>query len=222
MELKTKRLRVIPLHIEQMALLCEGRDKMQAALGLVSDNDAEDEHAKADYQEMYQQCREHPEDYFWYTNWQIVLKDENKAIGSMHFHGPANARHEVEVAYGISGRYQKQDCAAEALKAIGEWAFSQNVYYLQTKTDPDNEHSKGTLGKCGFKQIGTGDKGLLFELEKPASAWMSIYMCLGMSIGMCFGLPLNNMAVGMCMGLAAGVALGAGLDADDRKKRKRD
>ena len=221
MELKTKRLRIVPLNTEQMAVLCEGQDELNASLGLTQNNVAEDDHLKAAFHEMYQQCCEHPKDYLWYTNWQIILKDENKSIGSIGFRGMANDKHEVEVGYGIDEKYRNQGYAAEALKVICEWAFSQNVYYIQAQTETDNEPSKKVLGKCGFKQVGDGDEGLLFELEKPASAWMSIYMCLGMSVGLSIGLSLNSMAIGMCIGLAVGVALGAALDADDKKTRKR-
>lgn len=222
MELKTKRLRIVPLNIQQMVLLCEGQDKLNAALGLAPNDAAQDDHLKAAFREMYRQCCEHPKEYLWNTNWQIVLKDENKSIGSIGFRGTANEKHEAEVGYGIDREYRNQGYAAEALKAICEWAFSQNVYYIQAQTEPDNEPSKKVLGKCGFAQVGDGDEGLLFELEKPATSWISVYMCLGMSVGLVIGLSFNNMATGMCIGLSVGVALGAGLDAEDKKKRKRD
>lgn len=222
MELKTKRLRIVPLDVQQMALLCEGQDKLNAALGLTPNNAAEDEHLKAAYREMYRQCCEHPKEVLWYTNWQIVAKDENKSIGSIGFRGTANDKHEAEVGYGIDEAYRNQGYAAEALSAICEWAFSQDAYYIRAQTEPDNEPSKKVLGKCGFKPVGDGDEGLLFELEKPASAYMSLYMCLGMCIGIGVGLSFNNMTLGLCIGLAVGVALGSSLDAEDKKKRKRD
>ncbi|MFA6308840.1 MAG: GNAT family N-acetyltransferase [Clostridia bacterium] len=222
MELKTKRLRIVSLNIEQMAQLCEGQNKLNDSLGLVPGNVAQDEHLQDAFREMHQQCCEHLKDYLWHTNWQIVLNEENKSIGSIGFRGPSNDRHEVEVGYGIDKNYQNQGYATEALKAICDWAFSQNVYYVQVQTEQDNEPSKKVLGKCGFKQVGSGDEGLLFELEKPASAWMPIYMCLGMSVGLSIGLSLNKMAVGICTGLVMGIALGTALDSDDKKKRKRD
>jgi RimJ/RimL family protein N-acetyltransferase len=222
MELKTKRLRIVPLNTEQMAFLCEGQDRLNAALGLTPNNMVVDDHLKAAFHQMYQQCCNHSKDYLWYTSWQIILKDENKSIGSISFCGTANDKHEVEVNYGIDEKYQNGDYADEALKVICEWAFSQNVYYIQTKTEPDDETLKRTLNKCGFKQVVSGDEELLYELEKPASAFMSIYMCLGMSVGLCMGLSLKQMSLGMCIGLAIGIALGVALDADDKKKRKRD
>lgn len=222
MELKTKRLRIVPLNIEQMALLCEGQDKLEAALSLALSGAGQDEHLKAAFEEMYRLCLEHPNDYLWYTNWQIILIDENKSIGSIGFRGTANEKHEVEIGYGIDEAYQNRGYATEALKELCEWAFSQNAFYIQAQTEPDNEPSKKALEKCGFEQVGKGEEGLLYELEKPASAWMSIYMCLGLSVGLCFGTAQNNIAIGMCIGMAIGIAIGTSLDAADKKNRKRD
>jgi len=220
MELKTKRLRILPLTTEQLEVLCEEQEKLNELLGLSQSNAEEDEHLKAAYREMYQKCCKFPGDHLWYTNWQIILKSENKSIGSIGFNGAPNSKYEVEVGYGISKQYQNQGYATEALKAICDWAFSQNAYYIQAKIEPENKASEKVLDKCGFKQIDNGDEGLLFELEKPASSWIAIYMCLGMSVGLSIGIAMNNIAIGMCIGLSIGVALGAALDAEDKKKRK--
>lgn len=222
MELKTKCLRIISLNIDQLALLCDGQSKVNTALGLTSYKTNRNEDLQAAYREMYQNCLSYPKEHLWYTNWQIFLKDKNISIGSIGFLGTANDRHEVEIEYSIHEDYQNKGYATEAVKALTEWAFSQNVYYIQAQTQPDNEPSKKVLAKCGFRQMEAKNENLLFELEKPASAWMSIYMCLGMSIGMCFGISFDNIAIGLSIGVAIGVALGLSLDADDRKKRKRD
>lgn len=222
MELKTKRLRILPLTTEQMALLCGGQEKLEAALGLSPSRARQDEHRKAAFEEMHRLCLEHPDDYIWYTDWLIILIDENKPIGHMEFKGTVNEKHEAEIGFTIDEAYRNRGYAAEAAGKLCEWAFSKNAYYIRAQTEPENEPAKKVLAKCGFKQLGESEKGLLYELEKPATAWMSIYMCLGMGAGLSIGLSLGSMAVGMCIGLAAGMALGAALDADDKKKRARD
>ncbi len=218
MELKTKRLRLVPLSAEQMALLCEGRDKQNKAMSLSSDEG--NLHAK--YCELHRQCRAHPENMLWYTCWQITLKNETKSIGIIGFCGPANDRHEIEVHYEPLINEQDPNEAAEALKAFCDWAFSKEIYFVRIKSEPGDETFQKVLEQCGFKQAGNEDGKLLFELEKPQTAWMSIYMCLGMSVGLSIGLSLDQMAVGLCLGLSVGLFLGLALDADDRKKRKRD
>ena len=84
--------------------------------------------------------------------------------------GAANEKHEVEIGYGIDEDFQNNGYATEAVKALCEWAFSGNVYYIQAQTEPDNEPSKKVLTKCDFKQMRVKNENLLFELEKPASA----------------------------------------------------
>ena len=42
-----------------MALLCEGQDKLEAALGLAPSGAEQDEHLKAAFEEMYRLCLEH-------------------------------------------------------------------------------------------------------------------------------------------------------------------
>lgn len=85
MELKTKRLRIISLSTEQMALLAEGQDKLDSALGLVPCGVMRDEHIRKAFAEMYKLCDDHPKDFLWYTNRQIVLKAENKSVGGIGF-----------------------------------------------------------------------------------------------------------------------------------------
>lgn len=222
MELKNKILKIIPLDVRQMALLCESRERLDEALGLAPSREVRDEHLEAAYAQMRDTCAEHEKEYRWYTNWQIVLRKENRAIGSIGFFGAPNAKGEVEVGYGIDEEYRSNGYASEALKLLCEWAFDNGAFFIGAQTEEDNSASKRVLEKCGFKSVGEGDEGILYELEKPASAYLSIYMCLGMSVGMCFGLCFDNMALGMCFGIAIGAALGSSLDAQDRKKRKRE
>ncbi|MDP3448061.1 MAG: hypothetical protein Q8S22_08410, partial [Eubacteriales bacterium] len=62
-----------------------------------------------------------------------------------------------------------------------------------------------------------------WEMERPASAWMAVYLSIGLAIGISFGQTLfDNMAIGLAIGLGAGIALGSGLDAQDRAARKRE
>lgn len=223
MELKTKRLKIIPLTAEQMAVLVDSQEKFECLLGLMPNGVRPDEHLHAAFHEMHELVCHHPSEYLWYTNWQIILRDENKAIGSIGFKGKPNARHEVEVGYGIYDAYQHQGYATEALKAITEWAFSkENVYYIQAKIELGNEASQTLLEKCGFKIICRNEDETLFEKEKPESFWMSTYMCIGIGTGMLFGSSFDQMPIGMCIGLSIGLCIGMALDAKDKENRKRE
>ena len=220
MEIKTKRLRLVPLDAAQMELFCLGQEKLDDAMKLAESKTVRDEHLDEAYAQMREACAQNPRTYFWYTNWQIILKEENRSIGSLCFMGEPDADGNTELGYGIDEPYRGKGYASEAVKAVSEWAFAKGAYYVSAQTQADNDASKRVLEKCGFKPAGVGEEGLLFELERPASANIAIFMCLGLSVGLCFGLCFDNMALGMCFGVAIGTALGAALDAQDRKKRE--
>lgn len=206
--IKTKRLILSPMTTEQLEVLIEK---------------TEDDVLKAAYSEMLNGVQNHAGKEKWYTNWTISLKESGIIIGGICFKGEPNQSKTVEIGYGINDEYQGKGFATEAIKAIMEWAFSQNdCYYIQAQTDENNIASQRVLEKNEFKKLGDGTEGLLWELEKPQSSWMSLYMCIGLSLGLCFGQMLyENSYLGMPIGMMIGVAIGAGLDAQDKKNRKK-
>ncbi|SDN76462.1 Protein N-acetyltransferase, RimJ/RimL family [Acetanaerobacterium elongatum] len=206
-QLKTKRLRIVPLTTEQLG---EYIKKPQA-----------DEHMAQALNEMYNGCVEHPKDWLWYTNWLIYLNSDNTPIGSLGFKGcPVNGA--VEIGYGIDEPYQNQGYATEAVKAMLAWAFGhQGVYFVTAETEKDNAASIQVLKKNGFAPAGEGKEGPLWELEKPVTSCMAIYMCLGFSVGLSFGAAFKNIGVGFSIGMCIGLALGAAIDAQDRATRER-
>ena len=83
--IETKRLRIIPLDSEQFALLLNGVHFMEDALRLTPSNETLDPHTRQAMTGQYQLAGKHPENFLLLTNWQIILKSENKAIGSACF-----------------------------------------------------------------------------------------------------------------------------------------
>lgn len=63
MELKTKRLGIIPLSINQMEQLCEWQNKLNSALGSATNNNIKDGRLHTAYSEIYNNCVAHPDDY---------------------------------------------------------------------------------------------------------------------------------------------------------------
>jgi len=204
-EIKTKRLRIVPMTTEQMQELLK---QPQA-----------DVHMDAAFHEMLNGCVKHPKDWLWYTNWQIFLRSDGTCIGSLCFKGgPANGS--VEIGYGIDEPYQNQGYATEAVKAAAEWAFSsESVYFIMAETEKDNQASIGVLKKNGFTPVGEGEEGPRCAKQKPDTNWLSIYMCLGLSCGVAIGSALENIGIGISIGLCLGVAVGAALDGHHKTMR---
>lgn len=157
-------------------------------------------------------------DEVWDIVWEVSKKDSATPLFKIRFDGKPNELREVvmtadEALWG-------NEYAAEALKQMCEWAFSNDsCYYIQAHINPDIQQQHELLSGAGFVLFGEENPDT-YELEKPASAYISIFMCLGLSMGMCLGLSFDNMAIGMCIGIAIGAAVGAALDHADKAKRK--
>ena len=119
---------------------------------------------KQAYLEMIEEmkkCRPYEE---WGSDWSIYLKT-GEEIGGIGFKGLPDKKGTVEIGYGIEPSYQNKGYATEAVAAIVKWAFTQEgVIYVQAQTDEKNEISKKVLLKNGFKEIGIGKEGPLFEI----------------------------------------------------------
>ncbi len=204
MTLRTKRLVLTPL---SDAVLKEKMERETCP------------HDRAAYAQMLDGCTAHPKERLFYTAWEISTKDGD-AVGDACFKG-APVCGEVEIGCGIGEAYRKQGYAAEAARALIDWAFGQeDVYFIMAECEEENPASARVLEKLGFAAAGDGAEGKRFELEKPATAWMVIFMSLGMSVGMCLGVASDNHSLGMCLGLPIGMAIGMALDAADKKKRQ--
>lgn len=203
--LKTKRLIIAPMSDTELHDLID-----QTA----------DEGLKQAYGEMLMGCESHPDKRLWYTAWKICLKESGKEIGSAGFKG-AQTNGAVELGYGINSGFEGKGYATESAKALIDWALSQeDVFFVEAKTAPDNAASMRVLEKLKFRSDGEGAEGPRFLLEKPASAWMPVYMCIGMSVGMCFGSSFDETTLGMCLGMSIGLCIGISLDGTDKKKRE--
>ncbi|MDL2303427.1 hypothetical protein LJC28_03430 [Dysgonomonas sp. OttesenSCG-928-D17] len=85
MEIETLRLRIVPLSVEHFRLFLDETEKMELQMGLTPSREIPDEHTRQAMEDLYAKAIAYPEHYYWYTNWQIILKSENKSIGSACF-----------------------------------------------------------------------------------------------------------------------------------------
>lgn len=212
-----------PIPTKRLTLAPMTADELTALIG-----EQTDAHLKAAYTEMRDHVLEHPEQALWHTAWRMVKKDTVETVGDIGFHG-APADKTVEIGYGVLEAYRNQGYTTEAARALLDWAFTQtDVYYARAITDEGNLASERVLEKLKFTRILTHpaaanleDGQTLWEVEKPASAWMAIYMYIGLGCGGAIGSASDNYSLGMVLGLSVGLAIGSALDAQDRAHRKR-
>lgn len=169
MIIETKRLKLIPLHREQLSLLLKGIPDLEKKMNLVPSGEVLDEHLKQAIAQMYEGVSKHPQNYLWYTNWQIILKSGNRSIGSCGFKSPPDEAGCVEIGYGINKNYRNQGFMTETLKAICNWALSQSdVKYIIAETDKDNLASQKVLQNCTMRLYRETDFSLWWKTDiKP-------------------------------------------------------
>jgi [ribosomal protein S5]-alanine N-acetyltransferase len=170
-EISTPRLRLIPLDLRSLRLLKESRAKLQLHLGL--------EHSEIQMEDIYKkeleeamewwiiQVAAHPKHYMWFTNWEIVLKAENRSIGSIGLAGQPDKHGETTTGYVIDRRYHNQGYATESLKALARWVFRDaSAKRLLADTPKENHVSQAVLRKCGFRLDREEGKMLHWALGK--------------------------------------------------------
>jgi len=161
MELRTERLRIVPLTLTQFALFLEDLDKLERALGLQLSHTVLDTYTKQAMAGLYQEALAHQESMVWYTNWQIILKMQNISIGSACFMGAPGKSGEVEIGYGIDEAYRNKGYMTEAVKALCQWALRQpKVACVVAETEKDNPASHKVLQNCGMEQYKEADGNL--------------------------------------------------------------
>lgn len=156
-ELKTERLRLIPLEYDYLEMLSNSRQELEQALGL--------NESTLDFSGEYKELRTETflfwlenahnleSDYRWHTNWEIVLAGENRSIGGASFLGAPNRKGEVILGYIIDKNYRKKGYMTEAIKAISQWALTEGgakrIISFVEKESPIIDH---LLQKCGFRK----------------------------------------------------------------------
>ena len=163
MELYTERLRILPLSLEHFRLLLDGMEKMEAALNLNLSGERFDENTQNAMNGLYINALENRGNYLWYTSWQIIMKNENVAVGSACFKGAPDITGEVEIGYGLHEKYRGGGYMSEAVKEIACWALEQEgVFRVIAETEKDNLPSHHVLQSCGFSRYKETEEALLW------------------------------------------------------------
>lgn len=167
MIIETQRLKIIPLTEEQFALLLEGIDRMEESLYLAPSGKLTDSHLQWVMKYQYQKAMSDKDNWLWYTNRQIVLKSENKVVGSINFKNAPDENGEVEIGYGTNAGFRNKGYMTEAVKALSEWALQQPlVKRVIAETLKDNIASHRVLEKSGMIKYRETDMAYWWKLEQ--------------------------------------------------------
>lgn len=114
-------------------------------------------------------------------DWAIVLKENNKPIGSIGLYDINRHEQYKELEYVLSEDYQNKGYATEAVKRVLEYSFSElDLMIVAVCHYPFNVQSKRVIEKCGFTYEGTLRKysknlcdSVRYSMTK--AEWESIY-----------------------------------------------
>jgi len=207
--MKTKRLLLTPMNAAELAERAES---------------AENEPLRDAYLEMRRRVTADSDQALWNTSWRMTLRETGETLGYLGFHGAPQDK-TLELGYDIPEANRTDGFATEATKALCDWAFRQeNAYFIRVMTAGENTASQNILRELKFYRVESPAEGQsCWELERPASGWMAIYLCIGLSVGLALGSSLySSQIMGMVIGMCAGLALGISLDSQDRAARKRE
>lgn len=156
-EIETARLRLIPLEYDLLNILKDSRKELEKVLGL----DEFDFQFEGEYRDIRRETlmfwlensQSIDSDYRFHTNWEIVLKEDNKSVGGASFMGAPNKKGEVILGYLLSPLYRKKGIMSEAIDEISNWALKfggakRVISFVEKESEPVDK----LLTKCGFKK----------------------------------------------------------------------
>ena len=152
MRVETERMYLYPLSDEEMRLVIEKES---------------DPEMKQAYMEMLAGSLSNSDKRIWYAIWNMELKNDLETIvGDFCFKGLGDDG-VVEIGYGLKEEYRHYGYMTEALKAITEWALSQeSVKQVEAETDAENIASQKVLLQSGFISNGKmGEEGPRFVVS---------------------------------------------------------
>ncbi|MBR7078386.1 MAG: GNAT family N-acetyltransferase [Clostridia bacterium] len=103
-----------------------------------------------------------PENYLFFTEFLIVLRENSHVIGSIDFkYVPRDGV--TEVGYGVNPSYTGHGYMTEALTAFLGFGKSLGIRTVRADTRKDNFKSQNVLKRCGFVFTHEDDKRFWWE-----------------------------------------------------------
>ena len=172
-ELNTERLKIVALDYENFKLHIENNGELQRKLKVVITKEKLEDWFGEVMAEPLKVMINDLENQYFYTNWQVILKQENKVVAGICFKGPPDENGKVEIGYGTEESHQNRGIISEAIKKVVEWAFEQkNIKIVSAETDFDNIVSQKVLINNGFKKKKEYDDLFYFEINKQSYSFL--------------------------------------------------
>ena len=161
--IETPRLVLFPYTAENLALFNTDLPRFEAEYGVVYRGEELDYLLAGFLRKLEREIAEDPENYLFFTEFLLVLKENSHVIGSIDFKYPPREG-VTEVGYGLNPAYTGRGYMTEALDAFLRFGKAQGVKTVRADTRPDNMKSQNVLKRCGFTFL-REDGNLWWEIE---------------------------------------------------------
>jgi ribosomal-protein-alanine N-acetyltransferase len=160
--LHTERLILVPFTLELIDAL-DRRDDAERLLGAAVPGDWPDEELGG-LLSLYAVWLRADPSVLGYGPWVVIDDGEKIVVGSAGFIGKPDADRTIELGFGTHPEYRNRGYAAEAARALVDWAMAQRgVERVVAKCDPDNYASVRVLEKIGMQRVGDTSGQLLWQ-----------------------------------------------------------
>lgn len=167
MTIETNRLQLISCDTNNLKAAIAGNDHLAEALS-VTVQDHWTEFGLAALQFTLDRLSEGENEQGWWAYF-IILKEENKLIGSGGYKGQPTPDGMVEIGYEIAPEYRNRGLATEMAKGLIENALKdKRVSHIIAHTLGTENPSTKVLLKCGFvktEEFNDPDEGLIWKWE---------------------------------------------------------
>ena len=161
--IETDRLVLFPYTKENLALFNNDLASFEETYGVVYRGEELDYLLTGFLRKLEREIADDPENYLFFTEFLIVLRENSHVIGSIDFkYVPRDGV--TEVGYGMNPAYTGHGYMTEALKAFLEFGREMGIRRVLADTRPDNIKSQNVLRRSGFHFL-KEDGNLWWEID---------------------------------------------------------
>ena len=161
--IETERLVLFPYTADNLALFNADLPRFEAVYGVVYQGEELDYLLAGFLRKLEREIGSDPENYLFFTEFLLVLKENSHIIGSIDFKYPPREG-VTEVGYGMNPHYTGHGYMTEALNVFLQFGRELGIKTVRADTRPDNVKSQNVLKRCGFSFL-REDGNLWWEIE---------------------------------------------------------
>ena len=161
--LETERLVLFPYTAENLVLFNDDLAAFERTYGVTYRGEELDHLLQGYLRKLETELAEDPENWLFFTEFLMVLKENDHIIGSIDFKYPPRDG-ATEVGYGLNPAYEGHGYMTEALRAFLEFGKHLGIKTVLADTLPDNVKSRNVLKRCGFRFL-REEKNLWWEID---------------------------------------------------------